>query len=43
MKPMEVEILVAEVGHDPAGDQLFHILYDGTESWINENLWELPK
>ena len=30
MKPMEVEILVAEVGIDPAGDQMFHILYDGT-------------
>jgi proteasome alpha subunit len=30
MKPMEVEILVAEVAADPAGDQLFHILYDGT-------------
>jgi len=30
MKPMEVEILVAEVGHTAAGDQLFHILYDGT-------------
>ncbi len=30
MKPMEVEILVAEVGDDPANDQLFHILYDGT-------------
>jgi proteasome alpha subunit len=30
MKPLEVEILVAEVGYDPAGDQLFHILYDGT-------------
>ena len=30
MKPMEVEILVAEVGHEPAGDQMFHILYDGT-------------
>jgi proteasome alpha subunit len=30
LKPMEVEILVAEVGTDPAGDQLFHILYDGT-------------
>jgi proteasome alpha subunit len=32
MKPMEVEILVAEIGHDPTGehDQLFHILYDGT-------------
>jgi len=30
MKPMEVEILVAEVAHDSDGDQLFHILYDGT-------------
>ncbi|WP_420450308.1 proteasome subunit alpha [Ilumatobacter sp.] len=30
MKPMEVEILVAEVGREPAGDQMFHILYDGT-------------
>jgi proteasome alpha subunit len=30
MKPMEVEILVAEVGHDGIEDQLFHILYDGT-------------
>ncbi len=30
MKPMEVEILVAEVGIDPADDQMFHILYDGT-------------
>ena len=30
MKPMEVEILVAEVGPDGAGDQMFHILYDGT-------------
>src|SRR5205814_1229516 len=30
MKPMEVEILVAEVAAEPAGDQLFHILYDGT-------------
>jgi proteasome alpha subunit len=29
-KPMEVEILVAEVGLEPAGDQMFHILYDGT-------------
>ena len=27
---MEVEILVAEVGLDPADDQMFHILYDGT-------------
>ena len=30
MKPLEVEILVAEVGAEPAGDQLFHILYDGS-------------
>ncbi|MEI7547707.1 MAG: proteasome subunit alpha [Actinomycetota bacterium] len=30
MKPLEVEILVAEVSHDPDGDQMFHILYDGT-------------
>ena len=30
MKPLEVEILVAEVGADPAADQLFHLLYDGT-------------
>lgn len=37
MKPMEVEILVAEVGHQSDGDQLFHILYDGT--LIDENDW----
>jgi proteasome alpha subunit len=30
MKPMEVEILVAEVGEQPGNDQLYHILYDGT-------------
>lgn len=30
MKPFEVEILVAEVGREPAGDQMFHIVYDGT-------------
>jgi proteasome alpha subunit len=31
MKPMEVEILVAEVAVDAAGvDQIFHIMYDGT-------------
>ena len=30
MKPLEVEILVAEVGLEPADDQMFHILYDGT-------------
>jgi proteasome alpha subunit len=32
MKPMEVEILVAEVGRDPGGEQMFHIQYDGTVS-----------
>jgi proteasome alpha subunit len=30
LKPMEVEILVAEVGHTSADDQMFHLLYDGT-------------
>jgi proteasome alpha subunit len=30
MKPLEVEILVAEVGVRQEDDQLFHILYDGT-------------
>ena len=30
MKPMEVEILLAEVGIDASGDQMFHLLYDGT-------------
>jgi proteasome alpha subunit len=30
MKPLEVEILVAEVGPQPGEDQIFHILYDGT-------------
>jgi proteasome alpha subunit len=30
VKPMEVEILVAEVGFVPGEDRLFHILYDGT-------------
>jgi proteasome alpha subunit len=30
MKPMEVEILVAEVGDTASDNQLFHILYDGT-------------
>jgi proteasome alpha subunit len=30
VKPMEVEILVAELGATPADDQMFHILYDGT-------------
>jgi proteasome alpha subunit len=30
LKPLEVEILVAEVGYQVGDDQLFHILYDGT-------------
>lgn len=30
MKPMEVEILVAELGEDSDEDQVFHILYDGS-------------
>lgn len=30
MKPLEVEILVAEVGVVPEEDAMFHILYDGT-------------
>jgi proteasome alpha subunit len=30
MKPLEVEILVAEVGLRAGDDQLFHILYDGS-------------
>jgi proteasome alpha subunit len=30
MKPMEVEIIVAEVGYGADDYQLFHILYDGT-------------
>ena len=30
MKPMEVEILVAEVGREAERDQMFHIIYDGT-------------
>ena len=40
LKPMEVEILVAEIGPDAdgRGDQLFHILYDGTvadeDEWV---------
>jgi proteasome alpha subunit len=29
-KPMEVEILVAELGMQPGGDQMFHVNYDGT-------------
>ena len=30
MKPLEVEILVAEVGASSEDDRLFHLLYDGT-------------
>jgi proteasome alpha subunit len=30
MKPYEVEILVAQVAGEQDGDELFHILYDGT-------------
>jgi proteasome alpha subunit len=30
IKPMEVEIVVAELGVDPSRDRLFHIFYDGT-------------
>jgi proteasome alpha subunit len=30
MKPMEVEILVAELGEEAGADQMFHILYDGS-------------
>jgi proteasome alpha subunit len=29
-KPLEIELLVAEVGDTPDNDRLFHILYDGT-------------
>ena len=29
-KPMEVDILVAEVGANPGEDQMFHVNYDGT-------------
>ncbi len=29
-KPLEVEILIAEVGLDASSDRLFHITYDGT-------------
>jgi proteasome alpha subunit len=30
LKPMEVEILVAEVGTDETPDALYHVLYDGS-------------
>ena len=29
MKPMEVEILVAEVGDAPGKDELYHVMFDG--------------
>jgi proteasome alpha subunit len=30
MKPYEVEILVGQVGDEPSGDELYHILFDGS-------------
>ena len=30
MKPLEIEMIVAEIGEESASDQLFHLLYDGT-------------
>ncbi|MFT7600489.1 MAG: proteasome alpha subunit [Acidimicrobiales bacterium] len=30
MKPLEVEILVAAIGHEEDGNRLFHIRYDGS-------------
>ena len=30
MKPLEVEMIVAEIGEETASDQLFHLIYDGT-------------
>ncbi len=32
MKPLEVEILVVEVGDEPSGNEMYHVLYDGTIS-----------
>ncbi len=29
-KPLEVEILIAEVGNDATADRLYHVTYDGT-------------
>ena len=29
-KPMEVELLIAEIGAEKSGDRLFHVMYDGT-------------
>ena len=39
MKPLEVEILVAELGDEPGKEQLFHILYDGTVN--DESRWSV--
>jgi proteasome alpha subunit len=39
MKPMEVEILVAEVGGEPSADVLFRIPYDG--SVVDENQYSV--
>ena len=41
MKPLEVEILVAEVGAEPGEDQMFHILYDGTV--VDEDRFTRPR
>jgi proteasome alpha subunit len=30
LKPFEVEILVAEIGHDGQPSELYHVMYDGT-------------
>lgn len=30
LKPFEVELLLAEVGHDPEGNRIYHVLYDGS-------------
>ncbi|MGJ9412342.1 proteasome subunit alpha [Aeromicrobium sp. CF4.19] len=29
-KPWEVEIFVAELGHEPSGDQIYRLMYDGS-------------
>ena len=39
MKPMEVEILVAEIGDEAGTEQLFLILYDGTVN--DESRWSV--
>jgi len=36
-KPLEVEILIAEIGHEKETDRLFHITFDGTV--IDENAY----